>query len=322
MWRDCVEQYEPKCHVLGKRHGHNVAAASGMTSSVANAIAVSGGNVYVAGSASSSAGIGTAVLWVNGTATTLSPPSGMTGSVANAIVVSGGDVYAVGTAWSSDIEKWAAYWVNGAATLLPRPGGLTVDYYANGIVVSGGDVYVSGYTDFGNGGIGTAISWANGGWATTLSLPSGWLFEDYTANGITVSGSDVYVAGGGVNSMGNKAAAYWMNGTPTTLPMPGDMPNSSAGSYADGITISGSDVYTVGYAGQTAAYWVNDGEGTLLPMPAARISPGPTRSRCPLSSRRRAFSSFPEFRVSSRQWGSLGDARTPYRSLQPDLEDD
>ncbi len=241
---------------------------SGMTNSVAKAIAVSGGNVYVAGSASSSAGIGTAVLWVNGAATTLSPPSGMTSSVANAIVVSGGDVYVVGTAWSSDIEKWAAYWVNGAATLLPRPGGLTVDYYANGIVVSGGDVYVSGYTDFGNGSIGTAISWANGGWATTLSLPSGWLFDDYTANGITVSGSDVYVAGGGVNSIGNNAAAYWMNGASTTLPMPSEMPNSSAGSYADGIAISGSDVYTVGYAGQTAAYWVNDGEGTLLPMPS------------------------------------------------------
>ncbi len=177
-------------------------------------------------------------------------------------------MYVVGTAWSSDVEKWAAYWVNGAATLLPRPGGLTVDYYANGIVVAGSDVYVSGYTDFGNGSIGTAISWANGGWATTLSLPSGWLFDGYTANGITVSGSDVYVAGGGVNSIGNDAAAYWMNGTPTTLPMPSNMPNSSAGSYADGIAISGSDVYTVGYAGQTAAYWVNDGEGTLLPMPS------------------------------------------------------
>jgi hypothetical protein len=99
-------------------------------------------------------------------------------------------------------------------------------------------------------------------------LPSGWLFEDYTANGITVSGSDVYVAGGGVNSVGSNSAAYWMNGTPTTLPMPGNMPNSSATSYASGIAISGSDVYAVGYAGQTAAYWVNDGEGTLLPMPS------------------------------------------------------
>jgi hypothetical protein len=31
---------------------------------------------------------------------------------------------------------------------------------------------------------------------------------------------------------------------------------------------TGSDVYVMGYAGQTAAYWVNDGEGTLLPIPS------------------------------------------------------
>ena len=240
---------------------------SGMATSAAAAIAVSGGNVYVAGWASSSAGITAAVLWMNGTATTLSPPSGMANCGASAIAISGGDVYVVGTAWSSDIEIWAAYWVNGAATLLPRPGGLTVNYYADGIVVSGGDVYVSGYTDFGNGS-GTAVSWANSGWATTLPLPSSWMLEDYKANGITVSGSDVYAAGGGVNNVGSTTATYWVNDTPTILPMPSTMPNSFAGSYADGIAISGSDVYVVGYAGQTAAYWVNDGEGTLLPMPS------------------------------------------------------
>lgn len=246
---------------------------SGMTNPVASAIAVSGGNVYVAGSASSSAGNDAAVLWVNGTATTLSPPSGMANSGASAIAVSGGDVYVVGTAWNSDIDDWATYWVNGAATLLPMPGGLTIDYYANGIVASGGDVFVSGYTNSGMGN-GTAVSWANSGWATTLPLPSGWMLEDYSANGITVSGSDVYVVGGGVNNVGSTTAAYWMNGTPTTLPMPGTMPDSSAASYASGIAISGSDVYAVGYVedstngvSNTAAYWVNDGEGTLLPMP-------------------------------------------------------
>jgi hypothetical protein len=197
----------------------------------------------------------------------LSPPSGMANCGAAAIAVSGGDVYVVGTAWSSDIDERAAYWVNGAAALLPMPGGLTVNYYADGIVVSGGDVYVSGYTDSGMGND-AAVSWANSGWATTLPLPTGWLFEDYTATGITVSGSDLYVAGGGVNGVGSTTAAYWVNGTPTTLPMPSNMPNSSTGSYAGGIAISGSDVYVVGYVGQTATYWVNDGQGTLLPLPS------------------------------------------------------
>ena len=77
----------------------------------------------------------------------------------------------------------------------------------------------------------------------------------------------MYVAGGGVNNVGGTTAAYWVNGTPTALSMPSNMPDSSGDSDADGIAISGSDVYVVGYAGQTAAYWVNNGEGTLLPMP-------------------------------------------------------
>lgn len=240
---------------------------SGMANSAAAGIAVSGGDVYVVGWASSSAGISAAVLWVNGKATTLSPPGGMANCGAAAIAVSGGKVYVVGTAWSSAIDERAAYWVNGAVTVLPPPGGLTVDYYANGIMISGSDVYVSGYSDSGTG-INTAVSWANSGWATTLPLPSGWMLEAYKANGITVSGSDVYVVGGGLNNVGSTTAAYWVNDTPTALPMPRNTPNSFAGSYADGIALSGSDVYVVGYAGPTAAYWVNDGEGTLLPMPS------------------------------------------------------
>ena len=246
---------------------------SGMVNPVASAIAVSGGNVYVAGSASTSAGISAAILWVNGAATTLSPPSGMVNCYAATIAVSGGDVYVAGAAWNSNLDRWATYWVNGAASLLPMPDSLTVNYYANGIAVSGGDVYVSGYTDSGMGNL-TAVSWANSGWATTLPLPGGWMLEDYTANGITVSGSDVYVVGGGVNNVGTSTAAYWRNSTPTTLPLPGTMPNSSAASYANGIAISSSDVYAVGYVedsiigvDKTAAYWVNGGEGTLLPMP-------------------------------------------------------
>jgi hypothetical protein len=56
--------------------------------------------------------------------------------------------------------------------------------------------------------------------------------------------------------------------------MPSDI-NINATSYAVGIAVSGSDVYAVGtlldsMAGvdETAAYWVNGGEATLLPMPS------------------------------------------------------
>lgn len=235
---------------------------SGMGNSAATAIAVSGGNVYVAGGASSSAGVGAAVLWVNGTPTTLTPPSGMANDGADGITVSGGDVYVVGSAWNSNSDERATFWVNGAAALLPMPArSMTINYHADAIAVSGGNVYVAGSADSG------AVSWENSGWATTLSLPSGWLTSSYSATGITVSGGDVYVSGSGVNNAGSMTAVYWVNGKPTASAMPSNLLNSSAGSYANGIGISGSDVYVAGYAGETAAYWVNDGAGTLLPMP-------------------------------------------------------
>jgi hypothetical protein len=247
---------------------------SAMTISQANAIAVSGGNVYVAGYEENSAGNGTAVLWVNGTATTLSPPSGMAYSDAAAITVSGSNVYVAGIAWNTNSDESAVLWVNGAAMLLPMHSGLTGDYYADGIAVSGGDVYVSGYTDS-SADNDTAISWVNNGAATALPIPAGILYGEYSASGIVVSGGDVYVAGSGSTSVGSGCAAYWSNGTSTTLPMPSDMTDSPATSWAVGIAISGSDVYTVGSlvdstigVGQKAAYWVNGGEATLLPMPS------------------------------------------------------
>lgn len=57
--------------------------------------------------------------------------------------------------------------------------------------------------------------------------------------------------------------------------MPSDIKDSPATSYASGIAISGGDVYAAGSlvdstagVGQTAAYWVNGNEATLLPMPS------------------------------------------------------
>jgi hypothetical protein len=249
---------------------------SGMTSAQGDAIAVSGSNVYVAGYEENSAGNGNAVLWVNGTATTLSPPSGMEYSAAAAIAVSGSNVYVSGTAWNANSDRSAVLWVNGAATLLPMPSGLTGGYYAEGVAVSGGDVYLAGHTDS-SSDIDTAISWVNNGAATTLPVPPNDTVGNYDAAGITVSGSNVYVAGSGTNgATGDTNAAYWLNGAATTLPMPSNA-TSNATSYAAAIAVSGADVYAVGslldsVAGldqtETGAYWVNGGAATLLPMPS------------------------------------------------------
>jgi hypothetical protein len=255
---------------------NNGAATTLPSGTQANAIAVSGSNVYVAGYEENSAGNGgNAVLWVNGTATTLSPPSGMAYSDAAAITVSGSNVYVAGFAWNNNSDESAVLWVNGAATLLPMPSGLSGEYYADGIAVSGGEVYVSGHTDS-SANLDTAISWVNNGAATTLSIPPNDTVGNYDAVGIAVSGSDVYVAGSGTNgATGVGNAAYWLNGTPTTLPLPNDINITTASSSAVGIAVSGSDVYAVGDVSDstvgvtpTAAYWVNGGEATLLPMPS------------------------------------------------------
>jgi hypothetical protein len=249
---------------------------SGMTISEAGPIAVSGGNVYVTGFEENTAGETTAVLWVNGVATTLAPPNGMAYAGAFDIAVSSGDVYVTGIAYNTDdgedTDEVAVLWVNGAVTLLPAPSGLTGDYWAGGIAVSGGNVYMSGTTspDVGND---TAITWANGGTATTLPIPPNDTAGNYAAGGIAVSGNDVYVTGSGVSAAtGNTTAAYWLNGTATSLPLPTNTIGSPATSFAGGIGFSGSDVYMVGSAGQNATYWVNGGAGTLLPVPSGTAS--------------------------------------------------
>ena len=269
------ENSTSRAAVYWLNNGAATTLPSGMTISQANAIAVSGSNVYVAGYEGNSAGSNNAVLWVDGTATMLSPPSGMAYSDANAIAVSGSSVYVAGYAWNNNSDHSAVLWVNGAATLLPMPSGLTGDYYAYGIAVSGGNVYVSGHADS-SANLDSAISWVNNGAATILPIPPNDTVGNYDAVGITVSGSDVYVAGGGTNgATGVGNAAYWVNGTPTTFPMPSNINMTTASSSAVGIAVSGSDVYAVGDllaattgVGQTAAYWVNGGEATLLPMPS------------------------------------------------------
>ncbi len=255
-----------------------LASPSSLINSQANGVAVSGSDVYVAGTALSTPNGESAVIWVNGTATLLAPPSGMAYSLANAITVSGSNVYVAGTAWVYNSDGSAVVWANGTATTLSSPSGLAGGYNATGIAVSGGNVYVSGYTKP-HSGYETAFSWLNSGPATTLPLLPGSIPENYFANGITVLGGDVYIVGSGLNgATGISGAAFWVNGTATSLPLPSNAIESADGTQANGIAFSGSDMYAVGrYSGEVsvdygqseiAAYWVNGAPAALLPMPS------------------------------------------------------
>ena len=147
---------------------------SGMTSSQASAIAISGSDVYAAGYAGNSTGT-VAVLWVNGAATIL--PSSMIFSEAGAIAVSGGNVYVTGFEENIAGNSTAVLWVNGVATTLAPPSGMA-NFDAGAIVVSGSNVYVVG-TAWNTNSDESAVLWVNGT-ATLLPIPSG-LTGDYYA---------------------------------------------------------------------------------------------------------------------------------------------
>jgi uncharacterized membrane protein len=246
---------------------------SGATGSSATAIAVSNGDVYVVGNAVEAGG-DTAAYWVNDTLETLPTPSGWTDSLANAITVSGSDVYIAGNAYDSSTgTETAVYWVNGTPEVLPLPSGTTISE-GNAIAISGSDVYVAGGAwDSITANSTIAAYWVNGT-LETLPPPSGAI--ESQANAIAVSGGNVYVAGYGQNTSTlsqsggiTTIAAYWVNSTLETLPLP----SGAIESQANAIAVSGGDVYVAGdYANSmavvgTAVYWVN-GAATVLPTPS------------------------------------------------------
>ena len=107
---------------------------------MAKAIAVSGNDVYVAGTSLNNGD----VYWINGVMQTLGPDP----AIVNCIVVAGNDVYVGGTTYG---QNMAVYWKNGVEVQLP--GGYTV----NAMAVAGSDVYAAGND---NGGY--AVYWKNG----------------------------------------------------------------------------------------------------------------------------------------------------------------
>ena len=272
--------------------------------SSANAIYVSGSDVYIGGAVFVNGFGNIPSYWKNGSVNYLSlPDSNNTVGIVNSIFVSGSDVYAAGTAGNqiTDSTTYAVLWKDGNISILDSAAGFDSLYNipctVNSIFVSGADVYASGY---GHNG---ACYWKDGSAASLGTDPN------TVANGLFISGSDVYVAGQQTDSIysvatcwkngtvepltlaansnsvcrsvfvsganvyvcGNQAvnnsssvATYWENGSPVVLG------NGTGNSDAYSIFVKGSDVYVAGVDNDKACYWKNGTEILLAPTAVAK----------------------------------------------------
>jgi ribonucleotide monophosphatase NagD (HAD superfamily) len=152
------------------------------------------------------------------------------------------NVYIAGSTISSDGYVQATYWRNGIPIILQSntPGRHTPS--------TAGNTSENGFI---------ATVWKNG---VESLLPSIDPFSD--ANGIFVSGNDVYVCGDSYDSPYEPTyhALLWKNGVAVDL-------EYSTGSIANGVFVSGNDVYVAGSIssplGTSAAYWKN-GKAVVL----------------------------------------------------------
>jgi hypothetical protein len=166
-------------------------------------------------------------------------------SYVSSIFVSGSNVYVLGSE-----NNIPTYWRNGVAT--PVTNG-TFQAEAYSIFVSGNDVYIAGY-ERNIGGYYVAKYWKNGV-ETILSSTASYA----AAYSITVSGNDVHVAGYEYSSTNsNDVAKYWKvtnGGTPQTT----NLSDGTGDAYAEGIAVSGNDVFIAGLDENTnvAKGWKN-----------------------------------------------------------------
>ena len=104
----------------------------------------------------------------------------------------------------------------------------------------------------GSGAVAVAKYWKNG---QAIPLTDG--TRQAYANCISISGSDVYVAGQeSANSTpfyiaSNYIAKYWKNGVAVLLT------NASSDAWANSITVVDNNVYVAGYENGIAKYWKN-----------------------------------------------------------------
>ena len=221
------------------------------------AIAVSGNDVYVAGSTNPLPvpnAYAHAVYWKNGVITDLvADPAVYTYAQAWGIAISGTDVYICGSVRKNNTPKSeAVYWKNGV--LHEITDGSTVGAIATSIAVKNDQVYVTYFNLVPDGPEG--YSWINGVTAPLSDHKS-------IAGGITANGSDIYIAGDTYPLGASATAVVWKNGIAQNLT------GGGTGTAVRALSIFGSDVYAAGWGSTGAVYWKN---GVAVQIGAANSS--------------------------------------------------
>lgn len=218
--------------------------AGAMSNPEGKDILVLNNDVYVAGNKMTSNTVETAVVWKNGTGTTL---TGTTySSAVNAIATNGKDIFVVGDEFIDANNAVTKYWKNSVGVTIAQ-GGAAYD-----IAVDGNDVYVAGSVWNETKKTAMAVYWKNGtqklltdgtNYAKAVSIAvhngdvfvlanelvsSKWTMEYWkndvlvpvgrgTGSDIAIVGNDVYVVGGFANAAGIPVARYWKNGVAVNL---------------------------------------------------------------------------------------------------------
>jgi hypothetical protein len=233
------------------KNGNPVILTHGKKNASANAIAVKGNDVYVAGYTTNPNNVNMAIAtyWKNGVQMNLTTNATSASTVR--IAIHGNDVYITGY-----INTSAVYWKNGEQVTLPLLPGMTIGGTA-GIAIQGSDIYVSGYQ---LGGTASAVYWKNG---VATRLPND---EASYAKNIVFQGNRMYIpATYLLSSSQNTRVNYWKNTVPVSLA------DGTVAINAIEIAVSGNDVYLACSTSNGPGYFKND-KLTLLSGSGSQIT--------------------------------------------------
>jgi hypothetical protein len=216
-------------HVLPQGTGNSNGWTNGITGTPSS-IAVSGSDVYIAGTTYDGSGNGLPIVWKNGTILWTGASSATSYAIV-AMAVSGSDVYATGAVDNGPTNpSTPVYWKNGGTAIpLSVAGLVSTKVTAQQIAVSGNNIYIVGKPVFQNATDPlTPLLWVNGAAPTFLTWPNA--DPNAQVQGVEAEGNDIWIAAttGTTNGSGqiNFSLAVhpvaWKNGSVTTLSMGGE----------------------------------------------------------------------------------------------------